>query len=461
MQNTNNLKIASYALALLFIAAAFTFAPWWSVIFAIFGTLLVALTLLKLPKEKEQIQNNQSQKDESETTFRPIKSNVSFKDIAGVNEAKAELQEIVDYFKNPAKYRKFGVKLPKGILLTGEPGVGKTLMAKAVAKEAGVNFFYAGGASFVHMFVGVGPKKVSELFSTARKNAPSIIFIDEIDAVGKKRGGNRADERENTLNQLLTEMDGFESTAQVVVIAATNQIDMLDTALLRAGRFDRKIEIAMPNAKDRADILKLYFAEKPHSLDLEDVGEKCIGFSGASLATLANEAAINAIRRGAEKIEPIDIESVKDKIIDLKKTGEYLDDISQEKLAIYQLAKAQIAKRNNIEFEAVKLEGNFLPKIGTIVSKKELLDLIRSYLAGVALQEIRSDDAMSFSKSDITKAKELITIYKNSFDPADKFDTKELVTLMINEAKEQLDLIKIDELKMRLVEEKQIEFSLL
>ncbi|MCI7363074.1 MAG: AAA family ATPase, partial [Campylobacter sp.] len=192
----------------------------------------------------------------------PTISNVLFKDVAGIDEVKSELMEIVDFLKNPRKYREFGVKLPRGVLMIGPPGVGKTLVAKAVAGEAGVPFFYQSGASFVQIYVGMGAKRVRELFAKAKSFAPSIIFIDEIDAVGKARGGGRNDEREATLNQLLTEMDGFNDSSGIIVIAATNKIEMIDEALLRSGRFDRRVFLALPDLNDRKDILKSYLASK-------------------------------------------------------------------------------------------------------------------------------------------------------------------------------------------------------
>ena len=191
-----------------------------------------------------------------------IHSNITFEDIAGIEEIKEELEEVVDFLNNPKKYQKFDVTLPKGVLLVGPPGVGKTLIAKAVAGEADVPFFYQSGASFVHIYVGMGAKKVRELFNTAKRNAPSIIFIDEIDAVGKQRGLGSNDEREATLNELLTQMDGFTSSSGVMVIAATNKIEVLDEALLRAGRFDRRVFLNLPNRIDREKILKLYLKKQ-------------------------------------------------------------------------------------------------------------------------------------------------------------------------------------------------------
>jgi len=244
---------------------------------------------------------------------------VSFKDVAGIQDVKEELEEIVDFLKNPARYKRYGITLPKGVLLVGPPGVGKTMIAKAVAGEASVPFFYQSGATFVQIYVGMGAKRVKELFSQAKANAPSIIFIDEIDAVGRARGGMRNDERESTLNQLLTEMDGFEDSSGVIVIAATNKIDIIDEALLRSGRFDRRIFISLPDKNDRLEILKAYMRNKPTEVDLESLANMSVGFSGAALATFVNEAAINALRRGSTILELGDFVAVRQKVLMGKK----------------------------------------------------------------------------------------------------------------------------------------------
>ncbi|MBR4141454.1 MAG: AAA family ATPase, partial [Campylobacter sp.] len=222
----------------------------------------------KLEMAKMEKIQSQMMKNNETAVINSVISEVKFKDVAGISEVKDELIEIVDFLKNPSKYKNFGIKLPKGILMAGPPGVGKTLIAKAVAGEAGVPFFYQSGATFAEVYVGVGAKRVRELFAKAKANAPSIIFIDEIDAVGKSRGEGRNDERETTLNQLLTEMDGFEDNSGVIVIAATNKIDMIDEALLRSGRFDRRIFISLPNYHDRIEILKIYLKDKKCNVNL-------------------------------------------------------------------------------------------------------------------------------------------------------------------------------------------------
>merc|ERR1719327_223210 len=237
---------------------------------------------------------------------------VTFEDVAGCDESKRELVEVVDFLKNPQKFTKVGAKSPRGVLLEGPPGTGKTLLARAIAGEAGVPFTSASGSEFVEMFVGVGASRVRDLFEQAKKNAPCIVFIDEIDAIGGQRAGSQGggmggggnDEREQTLNQILTEMDGFDGNSGVIVLAATNRADMLDSALVRPGRFDRRVPVDLPDVKGRREILNVHVRGKPlaSELDLDIIAKRTIGFSGASLANLMNEAAIVAARNGKEEI---------------------------------------------------------------------------------------------------------------------------------------------------------------
>ncbi|HZT68214.1 MAG TPA: ATP-dependent zinc metalloprotease FtsH [Terriglobia bacterium] len=245
---------------------------------------------------------------------------ITFKDVAGVQEAKEELQEIIDFLREPQKFQKLGGRIPKGVLLVGPPGTGKTLLARAIAGEANVPFFSISGSDFVEMFVGVGASRVRDLFEQGKKNAPCIIFIDEIDAVGRHRGaglGGGHDEREQTLNQLLVEMDGFESNEGVILIAATNRPDVLDPALLRPGRFDRRVVVPRPDVKGREDILKVHTKKIPlaEDVDLQVLARGTPGFSGADLANLVNEAALLAARQNRKQVSMLDLETAKDKVL--------------------------------------------------------------------------------------------------------------------------------------------------
>lgn len=252
--------------------------------------------------------------------FRPSDQSTTFKDVAGMEHAKRELEEVVEFLKEPEKFQKLGAEIPKGVLLSGPPGTGKTLLSRAVAGEAGVPFYSINGSEFIQMFVGVGASRVRDMFRTAKENAPCILFIDEIDAVGRVRGagvGGGHDEREQTLNQILSEMDGFQSSEAVIVIAATNRPDVLDPALLRPGRFDRHVAIDRPSRAGRLGILKVHVRKVPLAADvrLEEVANSTIGFSGADLRNLVNEAALNAAREGKTEVNLQDFETARDKIL--------------------------------------------------------------------------------------------------------------------------------------------------
>ncbi len=274
------------------------------------------------------------------------KEKVVFGDIAGNENAKQDLQEVVDFLKSPKKYQDLGAKIPKGVLLVGSPGTGKTMLARAVAGEAEVPFFSISGSEFVEMFVGVGASRVRDLFTKAKKNAPCIIFIDEIDAVGRKRGsgmGGGHDEREQTLNQILVEMDGFDVNANVIVLAATNRADVLDPALLRPGRFDRRVSIMLPERKDREAILKVHFKNKPadNTVDLDKLAAKSAGSSGADLANIANESAIIAARRGHKKITNDDLTEAFEKVaIGPERKAKVMNDKERELTAYHEAGHA-------------------------------------------------------------------------------------------------------------------------
>ncbi|MCA9330858.1 ATP-dependent zinc metalloprotease FtsH [Candidatus Saccharibacteria bacterium] len=273
---------------------------------------------------------------------------ITFDDIAGANEAKQELQEVVEFLKEPQKFAALGARIPKGVLLVGPPGTGKTLMAKAVSGEAGVPFFSISGSEFVEMFVGVGASRVRDLFAKAKKNAPCIIFVDEIDAVGRRRGsgmGGGHDEREQTLNQILVEMDGFEQGQNVIVLAATNRADVLDPALLRPGRFDRRVNIGLPDRKDRLAILKVHFAKKPlaDGVDLDALAAKTAGSSGADLENIANESAIIAARHDRKTINGTDVTAAFEKVaIGPERKSKVMNDQEKEMTAYHEAGHAVV-----------------------------------------------------------------------------------------------------------------------
>lgn len=276
------------------------------------------------------------------------KEKVSFKDVAGSDEAKEDLEEIVEFLKFPKKFESVGARIPKGVLLVGPPGTGKTMLARAVAGEANVPFFSISGSEFVEMFVGVGASRVRDLFAKAKKNAPCIIFVDEIDAVGRKRGsgmGGGHDEREQTLNQILVEMDGFEQGQNVIVLAATNRADVLDPALLRPGRFDRRVGIGLPDRKDREAILKIHFAKKPLAphVDLDALAAKSAGSSGADLQNIANEAAILAARHNRKEISQADVTSAFEKVaIGPERKSKIMSDKEKELTAYHEAGHAVV-----------------------------------------------------------------------------------------------------------------------
>ena len=284
-----------------------------------------------------------------ETTPQNQRNRITFQDVAGVKEAKEELKEIVDFLKNPRKFLSIGARIPKGVFLVGHPGTGKTMLARAVAGEANVPFFSISGSEFVEMFVGVGASRVRDLFRKAKKNSPCIVFIDELDAVGRQRGaglGGSNDEREQTLNQILVEMDGFEATTNIIVMAATNRPDILDIALLRPGRFDRRIVLDIPDINDREEILKIHARKKPLTPDvnLRRIAERTPGFTGADLSNLLNEAALLAARRDKKKVEMIDIiESIEKVMLGPERRSHILSEKEKKVTAYHEAGHALVA----------------------------------------------------------------------------------------------------------------------
>jgi ATP-dependent metalloprotease FtsH len=361
----------------------------------------------------------------------PAKSTVRFSDIGGIGDVKEELEEIIDFLRNPKRYYSFGARMPRGVLLVGPPGVGKTMIAKAVAAEADVPFFYQSGASFVQIYVGMGAKRVSELFSAAKKNAPAIIFIDEIDAVGKKREGGRNDEREGTLNQLLTEMDGFEETSGIVVIAATNNIDVMDAALLRAGRFDRRIFVELPTATEREAILQKYLRHIPNDLSIAEIAKMTVGFNGASLAALVNEAALLCMRQNEIQVRTEHFLAVKDKVMFGKKKIAMLSDEQRRYQVRYQAGKVFAATWFDLPFEKITLTNDAItPPTAEPQLRHEIEAHIRVHLAGIASSHLRFGEHASNASHDLAVAKDLVhaMVYEygmgSSIQPAQEDEAK-------------------------------------
>ncbi|AFL68634.1 AAA family ATPase [Sulfurospirillum barnesii] len=394
------------------------------ILVGVMGSILFILLLVARKKRAEDVQKEQEANQKALASYdpfmssviRPVRAQVSFKDVAGIQDVKEELEEVVDFLKNPAKYKRYGIRLPKGVLLVGPPGVGKTMIAKAVAGEASVPFFYQSGATFVQIYVGMGAKRVKELFSQAKAHAPSIIFIDEIDAVGRARGGARNDEREATLNQLLTEMDGFEDSSGVIVIAATNKIDIIDEALLRSGRFDRRIFISLPDKNDRLEILKTYLNNKPYEVNIDELATMSVGFSGAALATFVNEAAINALRRNAEIIELQDFIAVRQKVLMGKKKVLSFSEEEKKIQAYYQAAKALCAYWFEIEFDKISIVNDRIKDMDReIESKTQMQSKIKVYLAGMVAMKLKYNEKFTNATEDINRAtqiaKEMVELY--------------------------------------------------
>lgn len=364
---------------------------------------------------------------------------VTFKDVAGQDEAKESLKEIVDFLHNPAKYAAIGAKLPKGALLVGPPGTGKTLLAKAVAGEASVPFFSLSGSDFVELYVGVGASRVRDLFKQAQQNAPCIIFIDEIDAIGKSRdskygGGN--DEREQTLNQLLSEMDGFDSSKGLFILAATNRPDVLDKALLRPGRFDRRIIIDKPDLKGRIETLKVHSKNvaMDETVNLDDIGLATSGAVGSDLANMINEAAINAVKNGRQAISQADLfESVEVVIAGKEKKDRILSETEKRTVAYHEVGHALITAlmKNSEPVQKITIVPRTMGSLGYVMqvpeeekylmSKDELITRITTLLAGRASEEIVFDTVTTGASNDMEKATDIARAMITQYGMSDKF----------------------------------------
>ena len=346
---------------------------------------------------------------------------VTFKDVAGLEEEKEEMSELIDFLKNPKKFQKMGARIPKGVLLVGPPGTGKTLLAKAVAGEANVPFYFISGSEFVELFVGVGASRVRDMFKQAKQSAPCLVFIDEIDAVGRQRGaglGGGHDEREQTLNQLLTEMDGFGANEGIIIIAATNRPDVLDPALLRPGRFDRQVTVNYPDAKGREEILAVHAKGKTFApnVTLTNIAKRTVGFSGADLENLLNEAALLAVRRNKNAITMAEIDEAHDRVLmgPAKKSHKYTDK-EKRTVAYHEAGHAVVGIKldgaNDVQKITIIPRGRaggynlMLPKEETYLrTKKELLDSISGFLAGRVAEEIMFKEVTTGAQNDFEQA---------------------------------------------------------
>ena len=398
----------------------FTFSDFLIYVMPTLITIIIAIILIR-SIFKAQGGNNQAFDFGKSKARLEDASKVRFDDVAGCDDEKEEMKEIVDYLKNPKKYSKSGARIPKGVILKGSPGTGKTLLAKAVAGEANVPFYFISGSDFLEMFVGVGASRVRDMFKKARQTAPCIVFIDEIDAIGRQRGtglGGGHDEREQTLNQLLVEMDGFEQNSGVIVLAATNRVDILDPALLRPGRFDRQIEVSLPDLKGRIAILQVHSRNKQLASDvsLESIARRTPGFSGAQLENVLNEAAILSVRSQHEKISSADIDEAIDRVMSgpAKKT-KVISDRCKRMVAYHEAGHAvvglKIADAETVQKITIIPRGDaggyvlMTPKDdGYLQTKGELEAKITSYLAGRASESIFFDDITTGAVSDIEAA---------------------------------------------------------
>ncbi|MBA7494066.1 ATP-dependent zinc metalloprotease FtsH [subsurface metagenome] len=386
---------------------------------------------------------------------------VTFDDVAGVEEAKQELHEVVDFLKDREKFQRLGARIPRGVLLVGPPGTGKTLLARAVAGEADVPFFSISGSEFVEMFVGVGASRVRDLFEQAKRNTPCIIFIDEIDAVGRHRGaglGGGHDEREQTLNQILTEMDGFDTNAGVIILAATNRPDILDPALLRPGRFDRRVILDRPDINGRKAILKVHSNGKPldKAVNLEVIAKQTAGFSGADLANLINEAAILAARRGKKAVEMQEFEESIDRVIaGPERKSRKINPKEKEITAYHEAGHALVAKMlpnadpvHKISIVARGMMGGYTRLLPAedryLMTRSQIREMVATFLGGYAAEKLTFDEVTTGAYDDIKRATELARKMVTDYGMSDElgprtFGDKQELVFLGREISEQKD----------------------
>ncbi len=407
----------------------------WVMVFAVRvlpTLLLVGLAFLFITKQMGGAANKSMDFGRSKAKLNEAKNRVTFKQVAGLDEEKEELEELIDFLKNPKKFTKLGARIPKGVLLVGPPGTGKTLLAKAVAGEASVPFYFISGSEFVELFVGVGASRVRDMFRQAKQTAPCLIFIDEIDAVGRQRGaglGGGHDEREQTLNQLLTEMDGFGDNEGIIIIAATNRPDVLDPALLRPGRFDRQITVNLPDVKGREAILEVHAKNKffASGLQLKNIAKRTIGFSGADLENLLNEAALLTARRNKEKITMDEVNEAQDRVLfgPAKKSHKYTE--KEKRIVAYHEAGHAVVGikldgANDVQKITIIPRGQaggynlMLPKEETyLTTKNELLETISGLLGGRVSEELVFNEITTGAHNDFEKstkiARAMVTEY--------------------------------------------------
>ena len=383
--------------------------------------LIIGIGLLYFLNKQLGAANKSMDFGKSRAKLQSDKDKATFENVAGLVEEKEELKELIDFLKDPKKFTKMGARIPKGVLLVGNPGTGKTLLAKAVAGEANVPFFFISGSDFVELYVGIGASRVRDMFRQAKQNAPCIIFIDEIDAVGRQRGtglGGGHDEREQTLNQLLTEMDGFGTNEGIIIVAATNRPDVLDPALLRPGRFDRQITVSLPDKNEREDILRVHAKNKTFSdaVKLKHIAERTVGFSGADLENLLNEAALLAVRRNKDAIGMSELDEAYDRVImgPAKKTRQYTEHEKQV-VAYHEAGHAVVGIKLDGADDVQKITiiprgqaGGYnlmLPKEEKfLATKNELLDKISGYLGGRVAEEIMFKEVTTGASNDFEKA---------------------------------------------------------